>query len=69
MEKVCRDKVLLRQKINLNKLDDLIQRAEGTEMQEGCKKFCGIIRTLAEYIAEYGGKYKKILRDTVAEEL
>ena len=38
-------------------------------MQEGCKKFCGIIRTLADYIAEYGGKYKKILRDTVAEEL
>jgi hypothetical protein len=37
MEKVCRDKVLLRQKINLNKLDDLIQRAEGTEMQEGCR--------------------------------
>ncbi len=25
-----------RQKINLNKLDDLIQKAEGTEMQEGC---------------------------------
>jgi hypothetical protein len=37
-------------------------------MKEGSKKFCGIIRTLAEY----GGiwqKYKKILRDTVAEEL
>jgi hypothetical protein len=39
VEKVCRDKVLLRQKINLNKLDDLIQRAEGTEMQESCKSF------------------------------
>jgi hypothetical protein len=37
--------------------------------KKAAKKFCGIIRTLAEYIAEYGGKYKKILRDTVAEEL